>query len=250
MIKKLLFKRVLIALAMLKWVIGCLAVAGPAPMSLAQTEHKLASPNFSDVGRPRRRRAGGSRGACLVTDKPALTALVPPSSVGATLAESPKLWFYVPYTLTSDRTVEFVLKDDQNKTLYTTTFSSSDTPSGIISLSIPPTVSLATDKNYEWYLLIYCDAQNRDRFVFVNGSIRRLERPELQNQLVALSAEERTNLYTNEEVWYDAVNSLAEQMQVSPQDQNSRQAWTTLLQSVGLEHLASEPFVSCCLPQN
>ncbi|NJO43008.1 MAG: DUF928 domain-containing protein [Cyanobacteria bacterium CRU_2_1] len=211
---------------------------------------RFTPPDFSDVGRPARRTGGGSRGSCFIPDMSPLTALVPDTNVGLTLAESPTFWFYVPYTLTSEHAIEFVLKDEQDNIVYTTKFPGKGTSPGIVSLRLPSTISLEANKNYEWYFLIYCDAQNQERFVYVNGSVQRIERPDLETQLAAASPEEKIALYAIEGIWYEALTYLAEQRHTSPQDSKINEDWTSLLQSVGLESLASEPFVSCCSPEN
>jgi Domain of Unknown Function (DUF928) len=202
--------------------------------------------DFSDIGRPRRRKGGGSRGSCVVTNKPPLTALIPNTGAGLTVAESPTFWFYVPYTLTPNYLVEFVLKDNQDNTVYTNKVAGKGTPAGIVNLRLPSTISLEADKDYNWYFLVYCDAQNQDKFVYVNGLVRRVERPALEKQLVSISSDERMTQYKTEGIWYEAVSELAQSLSVSPQDAKTRQDWSSLLQSIGLEQLASEPFVSCC----
>lgn len=210
------------------------------PNSSSQEE-----PDFSDVGRPQKREGGGSRGECLVKDKPPLTALVPTNNLGLTLA-NPTFWFYVPYTLTPEHSVEFVLKDGNKYVYKTKKFPGRGTPPGVVSLHLPSTVALKADNDYDWYFLIYCDSQNKDRFVFVNGLVRRVERPDLKSQLQSATSQERVTLYATEGIWYDALASLAELHRAYPQNDKLNDDWAGLLQSVGLEKLASEPFVSCC----
>lgn len=205
-------------------------------------------PDFSDVGRPRKREGGGSRGGCLVKDKPPLTALVPTTNLGLTVT-NPTFWFYVPYTLTPEQFVEFVLKDGKND-VYKTKLLGLGTPPGVISLRLPSTVSLKADKNYDWYLYIYCDSQNKDKFVFVNGLVRRVERPNLKKQLQSATPQKRIILYATKGIWYDALTGLAELHRAYPQNHKINDDWASLLQSVGLEKLAPEPFVPCCSPEN
>ncbi len=205
-----------------------------------------ASPEFSDVGRPRRRQGGGSRGSCLIADKPPLTALVPDGSTGYTLAASPSFWFYLPYSLNDRHLLEFVLKDSQDNLVHRQTIAGDKTAAGIVNLRLPAAVALDPNQSYEWYLLVQCDAASAERFVFVNGAIRRLERPELQQQVATLAASDQTELYRSQNIWYDALDQAAIQVQAAPQDRQTRQNWRLLLQSIGLEGLATEPIISCC----
>lgn len=201
---------------------------------------------FDEDGRPRKREGGGSRsGECWVENKPLLTALVPDTGVGLTTSESPTFWFYVPYTLTPEHSVEFVLKQGETS-VYQTQLPGRGTSPGIVSFRLPSTVSLDADKNYDWYFVVYCDSQNKEEFTFVNGSVRRVERPELKRQLESSTPLERITLYATEGIWYEAVTGLAELYRDAPQDNQLSNDWAGLLQSVGLENLASESFVPCC----
>jgi len=206
-------------------------------------------PDFSGDGRPRKREGGGSRGECLVKNKPPLTALVPTTNLGLTVVESPTFWFYVPYTLTPEHSVEFVLKDGDNY-VYKSKFSGREIPLGVVSLHLPSTVSLEANKNYDWYFLIYCDSQNKNKFVSVNGLVRRVERPDLKSQLDSATPQERLILYATEGIWYDALDEIAERRRASPDDDNLKNDWASLLQSVGLEKLVPEPIVECCSSKN
>ncbi|MCA1994559.1 MAG: DUF928 domain-containing protein [Coleofasciculus sp. S288] len=208
------------------------------------------SPDFSSDGRPSQREGGASRGECQVKGKPPLLALVPDTNVALTVAESPTFWFYVPYTLTPEHSVELVLKDDQDNYRYKTKFPGRGTPPGVVNLRLPSTVSLDTDKNYSWHFLVYCDSQKPSRYVYVNGWIRRVERPNLKSQIEPATPQERYILYASEGLWYDAITTLAKTRQAYPQDDQLKEDWVTLLQSIGWGNLASEPIVPCCSSTN
>lgn len=223
--------------------------AGNLNELLSSGQANFTLPDFSDVGRPRRRIGGGSRGPCRVTNNLPLTALAPYNSAGLTIAETPTFWFYVPYTLTPDHSVEFVLKDGNNE-VYKTRFSGNETTPGIVNLHLPSTVSLEAEKDYNWYLLVYCDPQNQNRFVYVDGLVRRIQRPDIESQLESATPQERIALYATEGLWYDTLTHLAENLRASPHNRRINQDWANLLRSVGLEPLASEPFVACCSPEN
>jgi hypothetical protein len=142
-----------------------------------------------------------------------------------------------------------VLKDGNNY-VYKTKFSGREIPPGVVSLRLPSTVSLEASKNYDWYFLIYCDSQNKNKFVSVNGLVRRVERPDLKSQLDSATPQERLMLYATEGIWYDALNEIAERRRASPEDDNLKNDWASLLQSVGLEKLAPKPIVECCFSEN
>jgi Domain of Unknown Function (DUF928) len=249
--KTLHFGKMIMIGAIVQCLLSEFALAMPSSATVLSAKPSVASQgrsrfnrlDFSDVGRPRKRRGGGSRGACSVTNKPPLTALMPDTSAGLTLAKSPTFWFFVPYTLTSDYSVEFVLKDNQDNTIYNSKAAGKGTPAGIVNLRLPPTVVLEAGKDYHWYYLVYCDAQNQDKFVYVNGAVRRVERPDLERKLAAASPGDRIVHYEAEGIWHEALTEHAERLSASPQDTKTRQNWASLLNSVGLEEVASEPLV-------
>lgn len=66
---------------------------------------KQKSPDFSGEGRPGKRKGGGSRGGCPFVNpnstdnqKSPLTAFIPITNSGKTIAKRPTFLFYVPYS--------------------------------------------------------------------------------------------------------------------------------------------------------
>lgn len=205
------------------------------------------SPDFSGDGRPKRTAGGASRGECQVENNLPLTALIPDTSVALTVSQSPTFWFYVPYILTSEQSVEFVLKNSRDEYVYTTKMTGKEiTSPGIVGLHLPSTVTIDAEVDYDWYFLVYCEPQNLDKFVYVNGSVRRVDRPYLSSSLESPLPEKKLDFYATEGLWYDAVTHLARRAIANPQDATVKNDWTKLLQSVGLSELAEKPFVSCC----
>jgi hypothetical protein len=210
-----------------------------------------------------RSRGGASRGECPEVSKP-LTALVPatqktlgekqaenPASTaleyvwGLTVAESPTLWFYVPYSLTAKLDIEFVLQDDKHNYVYKTRFAASQTQPGIVKLRLPSTVApLEVGKMYHWYFIIDC---NQNAPPLVEGWVQRVAPPPtLASQLQKATPRERIALYAANGIWHDALTSLAELRSANPQDAMLTADWVSLLQSVGLDAIAHEPMSQCC----
>lgn len=231
----------------------------------SQTEKTLifnAPPPPPDIGEPGRRSHAGSRGCeednkrhSQFDEEKRLTALVPVYKGsnselvwGLTTSNSPTFWFYVPYQLTPKYSIEFVLKDDRDNYIYKSKSPGKGTPSGIVSLRLPPTVSLKTDKNYSWYFLIYC--QSPTPASYVNGLIRRVERPNLNERLKSVTPQERAILYAEQGIWYEALTELAQLHRTSAENDKLDRDWISLLRSVGLERLASETLIQCCSPED
>ena len=187
---------------------------------------------------------GGTRdgGRCpqdAKTSQP-LTALSPVTETGLTLAERPTFLAYVPKT--TAQTAEFSLFDQNNQGIYQTTFALTNTP-GIISFSLPPNASpLEMGKDYTWSFAMICDPKKRLQDQFVRGRIRRTQlNSALMNQIEKASPKERVSLYRNANIWYEAVFILFELQRSQPNDSSVSAAWKELLNSGGLNSIATQP---------
>lgn len=190
-----------------------------------------------------RRKPASARGPCSPSEK-SLTALIPESNMGLTVAERPTLFFYIPPTPAT--MVELVLLDEESgDKVYETTLPITGSP-GIISvrLSASPTLrSLEIGKDYHWYFSIVCDPDDRAGDIYVDGWIRRVEpNPILVGYLQKASPHELVALYRNDDLWYDTVTTLAEQHRSNPHNSAVATEWVTMLKSVGLEDILREPF--------
>ncbi|MDZ8189161.1 MAG: DUF928 domain-containing protein [Nostoc sp. ChiSLP02] len=224
----------------------------PVKSQISKTEIFNAPPPPDDIGAPGNRTAGGKRGCenmnkQLPTIKEKrLTALVPVYSslnaelvFGLTTISHPTFWFYVPYT--TKAAAEFVLQNEVGQTVYQSPVSLSGTP-GAVGISLPSTASsLKIGDRYHWYFSIYCYPQQPP--IFVDGWIERIEPNSiLKNQLEKATPQQRVNLYATHGIWYELVAASAQLRYLDPKRNN----WANLLQSVGLNDIASEPIVNCC----
>lgn len=209
---------------------------------LQPKQAKQEEPDFSGDGRPGRRAGGGSRSPCPSMNTP-LTALMPVTNLGKTVAERPTFWFYVPYSRQEASSGEFVLQDEEDKDVYRTPFMLPETP-GFVSLSIPPTEApLEINKSYRWYFKLYCNPQKSSP-VLVEGWVQRVElTPALESQLKAATPPEYI-VYATNFIWYDALARLAE-LRLTKSPNATLDDWTNLLKwkGVGLEQLNREPMV-------
>lgn len=258
--------------AVVKYVI-CTAFAVTAlPTShqslLAQTVQFVPPPPPADRGETSGRRQGGaSRGDCPPADQP-LTALVPAkwnskqksssgdatidrweSVWGKTVSDTPTFWFYLPYS-TPNLPLLFILQDNQGKNIYQISLNTSQSGSGIVQVSLPTTSkspALEVNKLYHWYFVVDC---NQDVPTQVDGWIQRVAiAPSLSRQIKMASPLQQVALYASNGIWYDALNILAQTKKNNPQDPKLLGQWTSLLNSVGLESIASKPVKNCCTPQ-
>lgn len=210
---------------------------------------KRKKPDFSAEGRPGRRKGGGSRSPCLRRMNPPLTALMPETNWGKTVAERPTFLFYVPYSSQEAPLGEFVLQDEKRNVVLRTSFTLPGTP-GFVSLNIPPSAApLEINKWYRWFFKLYCQPQKLSAPVFVQGWVQRsLLTPELESQLKAATPPEYI-VYATNLIWYDALARLAELRLTRPSNATLEQDWADLLslRGVGLEHLNQEPIVGSAI---
>ncbi|MGH8000916.1 MAG: DUF928 domain-containing protein [Brasilonema sp.] len=215
-----------------------------------------APPPPPDIGEPGKRTEAGSRGCGGNTNKSLasvsqkrLTALVPVYSkselvYAATIAEHPSFWFYVPYS-SSFAYGEFVLEDEsQNQTIYKTSLT--ETP-GVISLNLPSKAApLEIGKRYHWYFNIYCQ-KDKQIIANVEGYVKREQlNSALKTQLEKATPSQRVNLYATNGIWYEALSAASTLRRMNPQETS----WAALLQTVGLNDMATEPKVECCKLEN
>ena len=216
----------------------------------ATAERKQNSKRAADFGLPTHRRDGGSRGSmdsCVASaENQNLMALIPQQTIGASASASPRLFFYVP-EVDKQKTLEFVLRNESDELMYETFISTEG--DGIMSVEIPAEVNsnmLETEQNYHWYLSMICDYEQRSRDIVVEGWLRQ-ETIDLatQKQLDTASSIEKAEVYRDRGFWFDALSTLAES------DSDAvHQKWSEMLSSVGLEELASKPFVKTELVGN
>lgn len=196
------------------------------------------------VGSPGKRSDGGARTGCGGNLSKPLTALVPIDSpqtsglvFGVTTVERPTFWFDLPYQAATTGT--FQLRDEQKQIIYETSLTLPGAP-GVIHVTLPDTApSLAVGKPYHWYFKVSCGSGTD----FVDGWIQRKPlNAKLQKQLEQATLTERSRLYSNNGIWFEALTTAAELRRRDPKSNE----WATLLKAVGLEEITSAPIVDCC----
>ena len=196
----------------------------------------------SSRGRPSQRGGAGSRGNCPSVEVP-LIALIPEKKVGLVVEKNTTFWVFVPYQPNDVPSGEFVLQDEASNDIYRASFSLPEIP-GIVSFSLPSTLSLEVNKTYQWYFKLYCNQQQLDP-VFVRGWVERIAlTSNLERQLKTATTEgDRIQLYTQNGIWYSALTELGKLRLAEPKNATLDNEWANLLKNVELENLAQKPLV-------
>lgn len=213
----------------------------------AQSQPILLSQNLNfqppDVTAPSNRQGGTHRGNGQCPAGLSITPLVPTSNIGLTLTDSPTFFVYVPQT---DAPIEFtLLSEKEDELIYETGFKV-DKP-GIVGVKVPPgdkSKSLEAGKRYVWSFSMICDTQDRSADLVVKGWVQRVEKQaNIQNDLQKSDPMAKLNVYAQNGIWYETLSDLAELRSQTPSDSILTAEWNKLLQSQGLDSVATKPLV-------
>ncbi|MGC9526897.1 MAG: DUF928 domain-containing protein [Limnospira sp.] len=230
--------------------------AQPARNGSERPQASMAFEPPPGQGMPSRTAAGGSRGTCPSAEQlgESLTALVPnlirsqeigPDLRGYTVEPKPVFYFYLPAA--DGVEAAFSLKDEDGQDVYQMSVPIPD-KTGIVGVKLPEDApALETGKTYRWSFGIVCqsaDGEKVPEVVFVSGDIRRIE-PDgtLAQQLAQADPVERAALYARHGIWFESLATLAALRQERPEDVTLASRWEELLNSVGLDAIATQPFV-------
>lgn len=193
-------------------------------------------PNPPSSPPPNQTRPGGGlnpdTSALCTPQNDSLRALIPVDNPVLTTSDHPTFFFYVPFgnDVVSHAEFSMLLWPGEMKRHYNVEFSLPDNP-GIVRVSLPnvPGYALEEGQYYRWYFHVYCqDGTPQQPDLTVNGVV----------QQVALTPERDRQIHSGSpEIWHDALASVAEQLQISPNDSQLQQRWQSLLQQIDAEDL-------------
>ncbi|MGK7872046.1 MAG: DUF928 domain-containing protein [Xenococcaceae cyanobacterium] len=178
------------------------------------------------------------RGSCTDENQTPLTALMPSDRMVTMVAPNPTMFWYVPRTSTTS--AEFVIENEQGKSVYSQTFDLPGDP-GVVKLSLPETVSLELNKSYKWKFALICTSNDRDDDEYVRGKLKRTALSADQGQELgqAFDPIEKAKLYAEFYLWNETIALVAQLRDSNPNE------WKELLNSVGIEEekIIEAPFV-------
>ncbi|MDJ0708328.1 MAG: DUF928 domain-containing protein [Leptolyngbyaceae cyanobacterium MO_188.B28] len=215
------------------------------------------SGGFGNLGRPRRRSSGGSRGICADL----LVALVPgvgtlaqsdqncslqsASTLALTVDETPTLWFHAPEQDQANRAAELVLLDDNQQAISIERFILPQA-SGIVGVQLSQ--PLATNQSYQWVFSILENQRNPSQNPAVEGVLRRVA-PDANLEMALLSADtqrKRVDVFAQNGIWHDALTELVNLRRTAPNNPAVARDWASFLNSVDLSAIADAPLLNCC----
>ena len=195
------------------------------------------------IGSPKRTVGGATRGP------QNLTSLIPNNGFGVTTAAYPTFFVYLPavdYEFT--QYAEFLLLDKNGLEIYKVQFPTKMSDK-IIRISLQTHIGMSpleVGKSYQWKFNLYEDSSHEYLNTRVKGGIARVE---LESQLAwmlqnATTLQEKARIYAENEIWYDALTTLADLYQENPNNPLVAADWERLLTAVGLNQIVTSSLQS------
>ena len=232
-----IYQKKLLSSLKLKTLVLTLLFLGLSTISLSRSTFAVTPQ--TDRG-TRNSYGGGTRGDCFSDGQKPLTSLTPKTNnkQELTLASHPTIFIYVPENTAIAG--EFILKDSTQKKVYEDIVSLPNSQ-GIIDIKIPTDQpELKVGKNYNWTFSLICETPIPE--AVVEGSIQRVNpSADLTIKLQETPDSDRWLIYSEAGIWYEALVTLAEQIRSNPNDVKLTSEWQKLLNSVGLNEVATEP---------
>lgn len=186
-------------------------------------------------GAPARRVGGATRGS---GDSDLVLNVLAPDQTGLTTQAQPTLYWYA--SRPTNTLIELILISDTaevpvlSKNLLVT-------PGGVQAIDLVSYgVTLALDTEYEWFVSVVTNTNQRSKDMTSGGTVRRVAPDAAVAARVAAAGERAApRIYAEAGLWYDAIGSLSRLIERSPADPELRALRASLLDQIGLTAAAS-----------
>lgn len=194
-------------------------------------------------GAPESTSDGASRSG-FTPKKENLISLIPKEQGGLTFDERPTFYWHISEIDANEAT--FILVDENEDVIYEKGITLPEKP-GYFAFTLPGEApGLKVDKQYRWFLEV-SNSSRIDDIVTVKGWVKRTK-PSLavQMKLNKLEAKHRSQVYADAGIWHNAIDNVAQQRCIAPNDSTTTLYWNQLLTSVGLNQIVSESMNNVC----
>ena len=221
------------------------AIANLAPTILFQPPPQEEQPESTEGAASRHHKKCAqdvlvSRQEVALGDHLNLTAVVPDSNYGLTIADRPTFWVYLPKT-SAQQAILSIKEENENPNWQQSINLTRE--AGITGIKLSDDApALEIGKNYQWAVILVCGKRPNPNDPVVAAWIKRVDESKvIDSQLPAKTMLEKAAWYAQKGIWYDPLDILS-QAQQSSMD-NWHDIWVKYLQSAGLDEIANEPFV-------
>ena len=195
------------------------------------------------TGAPESTSDGASRSG-FIPKKDSLISLMPKKQVWLTFDERPTFYWHISEIDATEAT--FLLIDENEDLVYEKDITLPQKP-GYFAFTLPAEApGLKVDKQYRWFLEV-SNSSRIDDIVTVEGWVKRTK-PSLavQMKLNQLEPKHRSKVYADAGIWHNAIDNVAQQRCIAPNDSTTMLYWNQLLTSVGLNKIVSESMNNVC----
>lgn len=142
-----------------------------------------------------------------------LRLFAPEDHVGLTTSDRPTFFWHV--ATKSKVTVRFALIDLDPKQIEPVIEVKQEvSQSGIVKLQLPPETTISAGKTYQWTVAVVCNPRRPSQDIYAYAQIEKVSpTAELLQKMNASDKSERTVIYADGGIWYDA---LAEAYRANP----------------------------------
>jgi hypothetical protein len=181
------------------------------------------------IGSPGGRVGGGSRGQETFT----IFALVP-NHLGLTIDAQPTLYWY----LSKPAPFPLILTVNNAKGVkpMLETILQTSPKAGIHSVPLKAfDITLELDTEYQWFVSLAMDPKSQSKDIVAGGRIKRIVlNEELMQKLKGAKPEHLTAIYSEEGLWYDALASISNLCETSPNGNHYCEGRRELLEQIDL----------------
>ncbi len=190
-------------------------------------------------GAPATRVGGGTRSA----DASAMTLdVLAPDHTGYTLQESPTIYWYISERVTNPVEVTITGMGTPQEAAQPLLEIMLQPPieRGVHAVRLEDHgVALKPDTEYQWFVAVVQDPNQRSADILAGGSIKRIAAPQaIEAKLRGAGESMKPAVYAESGVWYDAIDQLSRLISTNPVDPTLRAQRAALLTSVGLQEAA------------
>ena len=214
------------------------------PASAADPPKVAAKPMFSFKapmrGAPATRVGGGTRsaGASAMT----LNVLAP-NDTGYTVQARPTIYWYVSEAITNPVEITITGTGSLEEAVFPLLEITLQAPikQGIHALRLEQhEVSLKPDVEYQWFVAVVTNPDQRSDDVIAGGTIKRVAASQpVQTKLNNTGQAMQAAVFAESGIWYDAIDELSRQIVADPKNQSLRELRAALLEQVGLSEAAA-----------
>jgi len=186
-------------------------------------------------GAPAGRVAGGTRG---VENQMLFLSVLSPDHVGLTVQEQPFLYWFISELTTYP--IELTIIPFWGVAPLLETRLDPPVQPGVQTIRLADyDIRLQPGEQYKWYVALVPSREHRSRDVVTGGLIERRELSEaLRARLKIANKQETVFIYAEAGIWYDALSSVSELIEASPDNAVFRKQRAYLLQQVDLPQIA------------